>query len=71
MLPLSNEEDLLAAAVHNGVTWEDGTSTQGLILMMPLIPNHYPKTDFQISSSYEFRDEIFSIRLFSDTFIPW
>lgn len=32
MLPLSNEEGLLAAAVHNGVTWEDETSTWGLIL---------------------------------------
>lgn len=71
MLPLSNEEDLLAAAVHNGVMGEDGMSTRGLILMIPLIPNHYPKTDFQISSAYEFRDEVFSIRLFSNTFNLW
>lgn len=26
VLPLSDEEGLLAAAVHNGVTWEDETS---------------------------------------------
>lgn len=36
--------------------------------MSPLIPNHYPKTDFQISSAYEFRDVVFIV---NDTFNPW